>query len=256
MKFTCITGGLGYVGSALAERLHCPASRPLIIVDDSGCSPLRYQHMKTIYNVSFIHLAAHSSVAACQADPWGAVRNNLSDVIEFVRGMEDDAPFIYASTGSVHDQHHRSLYDETRRALDAIITLLHPNAWGLRFATVCGVSPVMRDDTILNGMTKSAVREGVIRVRNQHKWRPVLSLDDLCWFVDRCLSGDVPPGIHDVATFNCRIGGYADLVRQQTGAEIIEERDTPTYDFSQPTLGRTNDIRPVIEELVAYWKQS
>ena len=248
MRVPLVTGGDGYIGSALVKHLGMAVSLDLM----PG-----YQRKKDVYPLwysSVIHLAACSSVRECEQSPQYAAENNLADVIRFMREI-GDLPFIYASSGSVHDTHIHSIYDETKRALDAIIPLLHPNSWGLRFATVCGVSPVMRDDTILNGMTKTAVKNGVIRVRNQHKWRPVLTLDDLCWFVDRCLSGDVPPGIHDVATFNCRIGGYAELVRDATGAVIVGERDTPTYDFTQPTLGRTNDIRPVIEELVAYWKE-
>lgn len=246
-----LTGSLGYVGAYLHQRLG-QAHQIEAIDERVGCV---YQGISQATVRSFdavVHVAAHSSVKACAADPWGGIRNNLFGPVELAEKM-DGKPLIYASSSSVHAVGGRTVYDATKRAADEILPVIYPNAHALRFGTVFGVSPVMREDTMINAMTLSAVRLGTIRARNQHKWRPVLTLDDLGWFVEQCLAGEVAPGLHDVATFLCRIGGYADMVREVTGATIVSERDTPTYDFKMGVLGRTQSIYPVIEELVAHW---
>ncbi len=50
----------------------------------------------------------------------------------------------------------------------------------LRFATVYGLSPKMRFDLVVNGMTLSLFKTGKIRVmRNGYQWRPVVHVKDV-----------------------------------------------------------------------------
>jgi nucleoside-diphosphate-sugar epimerase len=256
-----ITGCYGYVGNYLLKRL----PKGVMGVDNRQFPAIgRYQDWiffpGEVRHV--IHLAAHSSVAACAADPLGAIDNNLTDAIAFARKMLAGQTLIFASTGSIYSRgSERAVYDLTKElaemALVSVCSTAGVNLHILRLATVAGVSPTMREDLILNGMTRDAVRTGVVTVRNPGAWRPVLFLSDLAWFVDRILSGEVSPGLHDLASYQARIGSWADIVATATGAKIIEAPDTPTYNFRMPILegapGRPDDV---IEQLVRHWRET
>jgi UDP-glucose 4-epimerase len=258
-----ITGGHGFVGSYLTRHLRArdvdvEVSDPTVKNTSIDMSR-HYQYFRCPQLAGYqavIHLAAHSSVAACEADPQGAVNNNLLDMIHLARKMKDDQIFIFASSGSVLDRNTSKLYDATKRAGEQILPYVYPRAHILRFGTVCGVSPVMRHDLILNGMVRDAVKTGTITVRNPHAWRPVLFLPDLCAAVDRILKGEAPPGVYDMASFQSRIGGWADMVAQITKAQIVDEGPTPHYDFRMniPPHGMTTP-EEVIGDLVQYWKK-
>lgn len=256
-----ITGGHGYVGSYLTKHLRArdfdvEVSDPTVKNTSIDMSR-HYQYFRCPQLNGYqavMHLAAHSSVAACDADPQGAVNNNLLDMIHLARKM-DDQIFIFASSGSVLDGNTSKLYDATKRAGEQILPYVYPRAHILRFGTVCGVSPVMREDLILNGMVRDAVRTGVITVRNSHAWRPVLFLPDLCAAVDRILAGQMPSGVHDLASFQARIGGWADMVSQVTGARIEDAGLTEHYEFRMtiPPKGLTTP-EAMIKELMEYWR--
>jgi nucleoside-diphosphate-sugar epimerase len=48
----------------------------------------------------------------------------------------------------------------------------------LRLATVCGVSPRMRFDLMVNTMTACAAKQGAIRISGAQQWRPHLHVKD------------------------------------------------------------------------------
>lgn len=252
-----ITGGAGYIGSVLAEHLRC-AGHYVNTLDNarSATYETTYQKFSPVaHDDTIIHLAAHSSVAACEANPAGALGNNLIDLMEFVRRLRPEQTFIFASTGSLYDSNAHRLYDGTKRAAEMAIPLLHPKSYILRFGTVCGVSPTMREDLILNGMVRDAVRKGVITVYNPGAWRPVLFFADLCYTIERLLGGYAEYGTHGIASFQTKIGGWADMVAHQTAATIVDAGIAPHYNFRMDVLPRSlTTPEAVIEELVEYWR--
>lgn len=255
-----ITGGSGYIGSVLHRHL-IEAEHAVAIVDpDVGdtLSVRRYQEVEDWQLQRFdavIHLAAHSSVAACDADPEGAFANNVAGVVDLISKLRHGQTFIFASTGSLHDINASRVYDRTKRQAETMILCNYPTAHILRLGTVCGVSPAMREDLILNGMTRDAVRKGVIRVTNPHAWRPVLFFPDLLAAVDGVLSGGALVGIHGLASFQARIGSWADMVAKVTGAEIDDVGLSPHYDFRMPLPSSVTTPEAVIGELAEYWRR-
>lgn len=256
-----ITGGAGYIGSVLTRHLR--AADHDVDVSDPTVKNTRqdmsrhYQHFRgpalNGYD-AIIHLAAHSSVAACEADPEGAIANNLVDLLSMARKLRGPK-LIFASTGSILDPAAAQLYDTTKRAAEKALPYIYANTYSFRFGTVCGVSPVMRDDLILNGMTRDAVRTGTVRVRNPGAYRPVLFLTDLCAAMDRVIAEKMPAGVYNLASFQAKVGGWADMVAQATGAKIVDEGPTPHYDFKMmvpPTGATPPDV--AIRELVEYWR--
>lgn len=259
MSRILITGGAGYIGSVLAAHL-IRQEHSVVLCDPMAADVTAFRYQDIARNGgldvfdTIIHLAAHSSVGACEDDPCGAIDNNLVDVIDFARKLSGQT-FIFASTGSIRDPNTTMLYDTTKRAAEQTLPHIYPATHILRFGTVCGVSPVMREDLILNGMVRDAVRTGVITVRNPGAWRPVLFFADLCQAIDLLVTGGSESGVYDLASFQTKIGGWADMVAKETGARIVDEGLTPHYSFRMPVLPKSF-VTPeaAIRELMEFWR--
>jgi nucleoside-diphosphate-sugar epimerase len=234
-----VIGGCGYVGSAiyryLDEQGYTVDSMDVELRGDAGI--LRNERMNYTWAHRFtdwdavIMMAGHSSVKASIATPFAAFENNLAGLARLTQQLAGQ-PLIYASSAAVHDQsEQRNMYDLTKRAAEAIVPLLYPNSWGLRFGTVAGPSPNMRYDTVVNGMVSSALRSKRISMSNPRVWRPILGMADLLKGIDRILDGKVPAGLHNICSFSSSIEHIAERIGELTGAPVIEAPPSPTYDF-------------------------
>jgi nucleoside-diphosphate-sugar epimerase len=136
--------------------------------------------------------------------------------------------FVYASSCSVYGYTQGDAQDEQAPTLSQYpygISKLHGeracrdlagdgfSVVALRKGTVCGVSPRMRFDLLLNTMFKTAMVEGVIRVSNPKIWRPVLAIEDA---VDAYVKAIEAPleisGTFNVASTNVTVGQAAEQV--------------------------------------------
>ncbi len=106
----------------------------------------------------------------------------------------------------------------------------------IRPATVCGYSPSMRLDLLVNIFTHHAWRHGVIKVHGGSQYRPNIHIDDM---VDAYLALlDAPSAEVDGQIFNCghqnlTLLETAELVKSVIGShvkiEIEESRDQRSY---------------------------
>lgn len=273
-----ITGGCGYIGSAIYDHLesachevvsldwrsrHSRDSVPAQGLDYRNLSKLSLEPFDTI-----IHIAGHSSVAQCEADPWGAVDNNLTGFIPFLKMLSElDKPplLLWASSGSVLSDV-TSIYDTTKRSLEALVPRLYPRSIGMRFASVCGVSPNQRDDLILNAMVKSAVTNGYLTVSNPYISKPILGIKDLCLAVDYLLADGIDRDVAvdptafnawDLCSFICSPEQAAFAVRSATGCEIRRTPASRAYEFIMneddvDTMSET--LESIIADLVEYYR--
>jgi nucleoside-diphosphate-sugar epimerase len=86
----------------------------------------------------------------------------------------------------------------------------------LRQGTVCGWSPRMRFDLIVNTMVKSALTTGTIVVNNPSIWRPLLDIRDAVSAFTRAVqASDSVSGVFNVASGNFTVGQVADLVKEE-----------------------------------------
>lgn len=72
-----------------------------------------------------------------------------------------------------------------------------------RKGTVCGYSPRMRLDLLVNTMLKSALRDNIITINNPSIWRPILSIQDVASAYIRAIeSSKEISGIFNIASGN------------------------------------------------------
>lgn len=83
----------------------------------------------------------------------------------------------------------------------------------LRKGTVCGYSPRMRFDLVVNTMFKAAIAEKVVTVNNPAIWRPILDIRDAVSAYVRAIEAhpDIS-GVFNVASGNYTVGEIADYV--------------------------------------------
>ena len=148
--------------------------------------------------------------------------------------------FIYASSCSIYGYTVNELYDE-----DAPVTCAYPygisklqgergvlqlqdetfSTIALRQGTVCGHSPRMRFDLIVNTMFQHALTRGRITIDNPAIWRPILDVRDAATaFVRAVQAEESISGIFNVAYENYTVGQVGDIVREElmelTGEKI------------------------------------
>jgi nucleoside-diphosphate-sugar epimerase len=195
--------------------------------------------------------AGHSSVGSAVQDPDGALANNCLNLISFARRLPPSTRFVYASTGSLYSSRDLSAppaaegqlaripsqnaYDISKFAFDYLAEHFLERFHALRLGTVSGWSPNLRPELVFNAMNLSAVRDGVVRVRNAQAARTILFLDDLWALVRRLLVSDVPPGVCNVGSWSGRIGEMAEAIAGLWGAQVIDEGASATYSFRLDT---------------------
>lgn len=137
--------------------------------------------------------------------------------------------YIYACSCSVYGYTENELFDETRPAVSsypygisklqgeqAVMNLMDKDfsVISLRKGTVCGYSPRMRLDLIINTMFKSALKDNTITVNNPSIWRPILSIGDAANAYIRAVEANQSiSGIFNIASGNYTVGEIGDLVR-------------------------------------------
>jgi nucleoside-diphosphate-sugar epimerase len=248
-----ILGGQGYVGSALAVSLQA-AGLAVVSVDlgvrgtpgpaPNQCRP--YQELTADELTEFgavVLLAGHSSVPACDHAPAAAFANNVAGFVDLIHKLRGQK-LIYASSISVYVTTAgrpatedavlppaASYYDLHKQAIERYAALAYPNAYGLRFGTVCGPSPNLRMELLINSLVLSALRTGEVRVANREASRPLLGIGDLCRAVEAILTRPVAPGCYNLASLNVRIGEAADHVARRFDVPCREVASVNHYDI-------------------------
>lgn len=95
----------------------------------------------------------------------------------------------------------------------------------LRMGTVCGYSPRMRFDLLVNTLYKTAMTEGKITVNNPEIWRPVLAIEDaVSAYVCAAHAPRKASGIFNVGSGNFTVGEVAEIVaghiKKRHGKEV------------------------------------
>lgn len=257
-----VTGGAGYIGSHVTRKLLERGEKVRILDNflygDQGLAALfghpnlevrsgdicdravLEESLKGVCGV--IALAALVGDAACELDSDRTLATNYRATETILNACEKSGVrrLVFASSCSVYgakgsvlldeesDREAVSLYGRTRILSE---DLLGAHRGGLelvvlRLATVCGSSPRMRFDLMVNTMTACATFQGVIRVSGASHWRPHLHVQDAAEGFLRALQEPGLGGeIFNVGadTQNFTIGEIAERVAARVPGTRVEQ---------------------------------
>lgn len=203
-----ITGGAGYIGTALTQRLLARGDK--VVCYDTlnfGVNPLlpffsnrNYEmvkgdirDMKPLKDAlkgvdAIVHLAAIVGFPACDKDRTLAREVNVDGtaMLDLLRG---DRPTVFASTGSVYGKLETpcdesilpiplTTYGKTKLAAEQILKN-SGNVVIYRFATAFGLSPRLRLDLLPNQFTYDAVHNRYLLVYESHFRRTFIHVQDI-----------------------------------------------------------------------------
>ena len=214
-----VTGGAGYLGSILCERLlaaghrvtvvdsfmfgqatllHLCANPALEIIRGDVRDTALMRKVVADHDV-IIPLAALVGAPLCDRDPHAATAVNFEAIREINRMRSAHQLIVYPTTNSGYGtksgaQHCTeetplepiSLYGRTK--VDAEHEVLSsPNAITLRLATVFGLSPRMRLDLLVNHFVHAAVTDGYIVIFEKDFKRNYIHIRDVADCFVHCL---------------------------------------------------------------------
>jgi nucleoside-diphosphate-sugar epimerase len=245
-----IAGGGGYVGSVLIPKL-LDRGYKVDVVDlfwfGNHLPPQAGILRKDIFQLSQEDLERYDQVmflAGLSNDPMAEYSPSKNFVfnaaapayLAYIAKMARVKRFIYASSCSVYGYTENELYDETRpvsssypygisklQGEQAVMQLASDSfsVISLRKGTVCGYSPRMRFDLIINTMFKSAMKNRIININNPSIWRPILSIEDAATAYIRAVEANPTiSGIFNVASGNYTVGEVGDLVKEAVGERL------------------------------------
>ena len=244
MKKILIIGGCGYIGSRLFENLKDDHEIDTIDVEWYGNFVNSKNTKKDCSNISkedigeythIIFLAGHSSVKMCDENMVSTIRNNVLNFAKVIELLKKEQVFIYASSSSVYgdtenrvvDEGHikfkpNNFYDLSKHEIDSYAELSGKTYFGLRFGTVNGYSPNLRNDVMINAMTFNAVENGKIFCFNPKVNRPILGMEDLCRAIRAILKFGryENKGIYNLASFNSSVETISKDVAEATKAKL------------------------------------
>ncbi len=283
-----VTGGCGYVGSVLVEKLLSDQHHITVVdtqwfgnylvphpnltlikmdVRDVNDIPLQGQdaivHLANIANDPAVELLPTLSwevnVLAAQQLADHAVRNGVRQ-------------FIYASSGSVYgvkdeDQVTEdltlvpiSVYNKTKMVAERVLlSYSHKmQVHCVRPATVCGMSPRMRLDVSVNMLTFQALKNKLITVFGGQQTRPNIHMNDLVNVYRHFLGNpEIPSGCYNAGFENISILDIAHKVAEKLPAEIrvTESNDPRSYRQNSGKLLLTGfqpeySVDKAIEEII------
>lgn len=137
-----------------------------------------------------------------------------------------------------------------------------------RMGTVCGASPRMRFDLVINAMVKDAMTTGKIMVHDPHAERPILDINDAVDCYMKALDMDGSRDAVNLLSYNTTIGGLAAIVqnavanvgRQFPEIIVTGRKDNRSYTASQSyadhmgfetTRREADTVRSAIEGFLA-----
>lgn len=275
-----VTGGAGYLGSLLVPALL--ARRHLVTVLDwylygDTLQPhpnllqvkgdLRDHAMAAVGHDAVIHLACVSNDPSFELDPDLGRSVNYDATVRLVRTakLEGVSRFIYASSSSVYGVKPDGLDVTETLALEPLTDYSKYKALGedavlaeqsadftttvLRPATLCGYSPRLRLDLIVNLLTNQAAHRGVVPVLGGMQKRPNLHIADMVRAYIAVLeapSHKITGEVFNVGAENATVLEIAQRVQEIAGGTLTVEptNDPRSYAVNSDKIARVLGFRP------------
>lgn len=260
-----VTGGCGYVGSVLVPKL-LAAGHAVRVVDLQWFGNYLAPHFRlNVINGDFrevvlgatdvlIHLAGIANDPCGELDPKITWEVNALGTAQLADKAQKSGvrQFIYASSGSVYGicdlpqvteetpLFPLTEYNKTKMVAERVL-LSYASLMGVvifRPATVCGVSPRMRLDTMVNSFTLQALTNGTIRFNGGEQYRPNIHIEDMTDLYVWSLLRPGLRGIFNAGFENLAIRDIALMVAIHTGASIeaANSNDPRSYRLNSDRL--------------------
>jgi nucleoside-diphosphate-sugar epimerase len=283
-----VTGGCGYVGTMLTQALLARTPHRITILDTQWFGnhlpsdprlTFWTADVRTIddYDLSMFDTVFH--LANIANDPSVDLNPYLSWDVNVLAGMRlaDRAArhgvkqFVFASSASVYGVKSEprvtedlelfplSEYNKTKMVAERVY-MSYAGAMTttiIRPATVCGYSPRMRLDVVVNLLTMQALGTGRITVLGGEQTRPNIHIDDLVDVYLFALEQRLA-GIYNAGFENLKVSDIAALVRRYVPAEVqlLPSDDPRSYAICSDRLLSAGfhpkkDVDTAIREMVA-----
>lgn len=252
MKSTVmVTGGCGYVGSRLVPHLISQGYFVRVIdtqwfgnfLKDSNQIDVRKKSICDLESSDFkdvesvIHLANIANDPSVELNPSLSWETNVLDFMHILELAKKASikDFLYASSGSVYGVKDDdkvteelelvpiSLYNKTKMIAERVLMSYETyfRCIALRPATVCGYSPRMRFDVLINMLVWQAFRTNKIKVLGGKQIRPNIHIEDMCDVYTHFLSNPaIPSGPYNAGFENISVMDAATMVSSFIPAEI------------------------------------
>jgi nucleoside-diphosphate-sugar epimerase len=263
-----VTGGAGYVGSALVPKLRAQGYEVVVLdlylygdvfadkVSDPGLVQVHADLRETERVAdaltgcdAVVHLACISNDPSFDLDPTLGKSINYDCFRPLVRSAKDKGVrrFIYASSSSVYgvndapevteDLPLKPLtdYSKYKAMCEEVLESEREDGFTcvtVRPATVCGYAPRLRLDLTVNIFTNLALSRDRITVFGGQQLRPNIHIDDMTDLYLELLGapeGTVDGKVWNAGYDNMKVLEIAELVREEVGPQV-ELAVTPTDD--------------------------
>jgi nucleoside-diphosphate-sugar epimerase len=246
-----VTGGCGYVGSRLIPSLmqhghdvlvvdhqwfgnFLPVSKKVEVYEKSvlDLTPSDIDGVNAVIHLA--NIANDPSVELNQTLSWETNVLGTLHLLELSKKSQVQ-DFIYSSSGSVYGVKSEdrvteelelipiSLYNKTKMIAERVVKSYEGNfrCISIRPATVCGYSPRMRLDVLINMFAWQAFSQSRIQVLGGDQIRPNVHIDDLCdAIIHFLIHEELPSGAYNVGFENISVKSAATLVSQIIPANI------------------------------------
>lgn len=272
MEHLLITGGCGYVGTALCKEL-LNKNYILTVIDAMwfGNYLCPHENLNIVqtnildthtYSLDGVDRVIH--LANIANDPTGELNskntweiNVLASKLLIEKAIKAKVKhFIYASSGSVYgikkeeqvtedlDLVPISDYNKTKMISERVLLSYQDQikVTSIRPATVCGHSPRMRFDVSVNLLTIQALKNNQITVFGGEQTRPNIHIKDMVrTYLHAIENDDTVTGIFNAGFENLKIKEIANIVQRYIETEIVvtESNDPRSYRLNSDRLLKT-----------------
>lgn len=286
-----VTGGCGYVGTKLTEALIARTPHEVTVLDvmwfGNRLAPhprltVEAMDVRRIDDVdlspydTIFHLANIANDPSVELNPYASWEVNVLAGMRLVdrAARQGVRQFIFASSASVYGLKSEprvteelelfplSEYNKTKMVAERVVqsyadrlvtTIIRP-------ATVCGYSPRMRLDVVVNMLTMQALSRGSVTVLGGEQTRPNIHIDDLVdlylFAHDRRLAG-----VYNAGFENLKVMDIARLITHDVPAaiDVKPSNDPRSYSVCSDKLlatgfTPTRSVATAVAEMAAAYR--
>jgi nucleoside-diphosphate-sugar epimerase len=283
-----VTGGNGYVGSVLVPKMS-DLGIDLINIDAQWFGnflPSQFNKITQVKSLNeielsdlnevehVIHLANVANDPSVDLNPafsWEINTLHLTELLEKCKKMKKLKSFVYASSGSVYGVSEAekvtegvplipiSTYNKTKQVAERICLSYKEDfqVHIIRPATVCGLSPRMRFDVVVNMFVLQAFQNGKITILGGDQIRPNIHIQDMADVYLHFLKNySLPSGAYNAGFENLKVTEIAELVSKisKTDYETLPSNDPRSYRIDSTKLTETGfnpkyGVKSAIQEI-------